>query len=1021
MLKLLVNIKLFTIFDLTNSNNYTMKTKFSGFLTLLLAFLVQVTFAQVKTVSGTVSDDSGPLPGVSVLIKGTTSGTETDFDGKYVIKAKVGDVLQFRFIGMDTQEKTVGLPNTINVTLKSSNILEEVVVTGYGTTPKQKSNIASVTISAKSIEDRPNASFVQTLSGQVSGLNISTNSGQPGANSTVRIRGITSINGDTEPLFIIDGAPVDQDNFRSLNPNEIASISVLKDAGATAIYGNRGANGVIIIKTKGGQYNTKMKISYSGSYSFSDVQSNSYNLMDSQQQLTIEKQLGLGKGATLTDAEISQFKTTNWADVFFRTAQTKSHTLTISNGGKNMTSFTSLGFHEQEGIVVQSSLKRFNLRSNVTGKSNNDKFNYGLNLSINYSENGEPNRIGTGAINRNYILGAYISVPYKSPDDYTSGQGLLDSGFTFADTPLILYDRLFTFNRTENEVKMVGSLNASYKLTDELTIKGVWSADYQDQIMIRSQNPANWSSLFFAGSDLTPGFQQQQYTRAFSINQVVSLNYNKEFGKHTIDATLFTEYFKAHFQDFGFFENGLNLATFSHGDGSAFVADNASDDLHVDTVNANLLTAGLFSYFGQIDYDYDTRFGLTGTVRRDASFRFAESNRWGTFYSVAARWNISNESFMDDSVFDLLKIRGSYGTAGNQNINGSGTFSSPDLGRDLFATGSGYAGNNSLGLAQIGNSTLKWETVKSGNLGIDFEVFKRRLRGSIDAYTRKTVDLFQSTPVSAVTSVNSLSANIGDLKNEGFDVTLHYDLLKQDNGLNITLDFLGNYNKTEITDLPGDQTELIGTGRIGGKLFEYFDVRYAGVNPANGNLLFYTKDGNITENPNVDTDRVWLDKNIFPDYQGSFGFNASYKGFSLTTQFNYSIGVDRYDNDLNDLQDVTSIGQFRSSTDLLRAWTPTNRVTDIPSLRATNFSLGNDSTRYLTNADFVRLRFAQLAYSFPSKFLKDTGFSSIKLYTNAENLFTLTKWRGYDVDQASNGSRIFPTPRTISLGVEVAF
>ena len=588
-----------------------MKTKLHGILTLLLAFMVQFTFAQEKPISGTVSDETGPLPGVSIIIKGTTRGAETDFDGKYSITAKTGDVLIYSFIGMASKEVTVGVSNTINVVLVADNLLEEVVVVGYGSTSKTKSSISSVTISAENIEARPNASFVQTLSGQVAGLNINTTNGQPGGNSTVRIRGISSINGDTEPLFIIDGAPVDQDNFRSLNPNEIASVSVLKDAGATAIYGNRGANGVIIIKTKSGSFNSKLKISYIGSFANSEIQSNDYNLMDSQEQLQLEKTLGVGLGATLTDAEINEFSTTNWADVFLRTAQTVSHTINISNGSENLSTFTSLGYTEQEGIVVQSALKRFNLRTNVSGKSDNDKFNYGLNLSVNYSENDIPNNIGTGAINRNYILGAYISVPYKSPSDYTTGQALLDGGFSFADTPLILLDRLKTFQRTEDEVKMVASLNASYKIMDNLTFGGVWSADYQDQRLTRSQDANNWSSLFFAGSDTTPGFVSDQYTRSFSFNQVLNLNYNKEFGKHTVDVSAFTEYFKAHYTTFGFFERGINQSTFSHGDGSGFVADNASDDLHSDTVNADILTAGLFSYFGQLNYDYYLRYGFS--------------------------------------------------------------------------------------------------------------------------------------------------------------------------------------------------------------------------------------------------------------------------------------------------------------------------------------------------------------------------------------------------------------------------
>jgi len=1000
-----------------------MKTKFSGILTLLLAFVVQFTFAQEKTITGTVTDESGPLPGVSIIIKGTTTGTETDFDGKYTIKAKIGDVLIFSFVGMSKQEKKVGISNTINVVMVADNVLDEVVVIGYGNTTKEKSSIASVTIGAKTIESRPNASFVQTLSGQVAGLSITTNSGQPGGNSIVNLRGISSINGDTEPLFIIDGAPVDQDNFRSLNPNEIASISVLKDAGATAIYGNRGANGVIIIKTLSGSYDSPLKISYSGLLSYSKLQDNDYNLMNSQEQLTLERLQGAGRGAGLSDGEISAFSTTDWPEFFFPTATTSSHTLNLSSGGENTTTFVSLGFHDQDGILKSSGLKRFNFRSNVSGKTSNDKFNYGMNLSINYSESSIPNNIGTGAINRNLVLGAYQSVPYISPDDYTNGADLI-SPLRFSNTPLFLIDLLNTFTRSEDEIRVIGSLNANYKIAKDLTAGVVLSGDLQTVDQLRTQSPESFNSILFAQTgNNTPGFQQQQYTRNFAFNQVTSLKYNKEFGKHTIDVGLFTEYFKAHLKTYGFFENGLNSATFSPGDGAGFVSDNSNNDFFVDNVNANILEAGLFSYFGQLDYDYDSKYGITGTVRRDASFRFAESNRWGTFYSVAARWNIHNEAFMENSVFDVLKLRGSYGTAGNQNITGGNNFSGPDLTRDLFATGVGYEGANSLFLSQIGNTTLKWETVTSGNLGIDFELFNRRLGGSIDGYIKTTSDLFQSNPVSAINTVNFLNANVGELVNRGVDVTLRYDLVRKTDvdGLNINLNFVGNFNETELTDLPGDQTELIGTGRLGHRLNEYFVYRYAGVNPANGNLLFLTADGNVTENPNVDTDRVWLGKNIYPDFQGSFGFTVDYKGFFVTTQFNYVVGVDRFDFDLAGFQNPNNIGQFRTSRDLLRAWTPTNTITDIPALNASNFSLGGASDRYLRSADFIRLRFAQIGYSFPSKYLKGTGFSTVRIFANGENLFTLTEWRGFDAEAQTNTSRQFPTPRTYAFGIEFAF
>ncbi len=993
-------------------------------LTPLLVLFMSFSFGQEKTISGNVIDQSGlPLPGVSVIVVGTTNGTQTDFDGNYTINASVGQVLRFSYLGQKTVERTVGSPNSINVQLEEdAEALEEVVVQGYRTSTKEKSSIASVTISAETIEDRPNASFVQTLSGQVAGLNITTQSGQPGGNSQVNLRGVTSINGNTEPLFIIDGTPVDEDNFRSLNPQDIASISVLKDAGATAIYGNRGANGVVVIKTRQGSFNSGLKINYTGILSFSNLQDNDYNLMNSQEQLTLERERGAGRGDGLSDAEIAAFSTTDWADFFFDTGLTQNHTLSLSSGGENSSQFTSFGYFDQEGVLQGSDLKRFNIRNNTTGRSDNGKFTYGTNITINYSESNEPNAIGTGGINRNFVLGAYQSVPYISPDDYTNGADLL-SPLSFANTPLFLIDLLETHTRREDEVKIVGSVNAGYKLTDNLTANVVMSADYQNEILTRSEAPDSFNALLFGGgANPTSGFQDQQTRRVFTYNQVTSLNYAKSWGKHSIDVGAYTEYFRAFLRTFGFRQRGLDPKTFSPGDGAGFIADNSANDFFQDSPNSTIRNAGLFSYFSQADYDYDTRFGITGTIRRDASYRFSGSNRWATFWSVAGRWNIGNETFMEGSIFDVLKLRASYGTSGNQRIAGATYFSAPDLTQNFFATGPGYAGQNSIFLSQIANTTLRWETVTQTNVGVDFELFDRRLRGSVDGYIKETTDLFQSTPVSAINAVTALNANTGTLTNTGFDLTLNYDVIRsnQPDGFNLGVTLVGNYNKQELGDLPSEDGELIGTGRNGGKLFEYFTIRYAGVNPANGNLLFLDADGNVTENPDADTDRVWLDKNIFPDYNGSFGINMDYKGFFLQTQFNYTLGVDRFDNDLAGFYNPDNIGQFRNSRDILRVWTPDNRVTDIPSYDATNRN-SFASTRFLRNADYLRLRFASIGYSFPKKLLEGTGFSSLRVFGNGENLFTISEWRGFDAEALSNTSRLYPTPRTYSVGFELGF
>ncbi|WP_054558239.1 SusC/RagA family TonB-linked outer membrane protein [Croceitalea dokdonensis] len=1010
-----------------------MKSKLAYMLAPLLVLCMSFSFAQERTISGNVTDQSGmPLPGVSVIIVGTQTGTQTDFDGNYSINASPGQNLRFSYLGQKTVTRLVGSSSNIDVRMEEdAEALEEVVVQGYRTATKETSSISSQTITSATIENRPNANLVQTLSGQVAGLNITAATGQPGAAPNVVLRGQGSITGNNEPLYIIDGIPVDANAFRSLNPNDIDSFSVLRDAGATAIYGNRGANGVIIIKTRQGGYNQGLQINYTGITSFSTLQDNKYDLMDSQEQLQLERQLGRGRGSILSEAEIAAAPTFDWSNFFFDTGVTQNHTLNMSSGAENINQFTSLGYFEQEGILSDSDLKRFNIRSNINGKSSNDKFNYGLSLGINYSESNEPNNVGGSGINRNYILGAYQSVPYITADDYTNGADLL-SPLSFANTPLFLLDRLRTFTRQEDEVQLLGSLNASYKITPSLTANVVLSSEFRDEIRTTAEGPESFNALLFAQGKDPSGTQFQQSTRQFSYNQVTSLNWAKVFGKHSLDIGVYTEYFKAHFQEFGYTQEGLDPKTFAPGDGSAFIGDNPDNDFYVDSVNANILDSGLFSYFGSLDYDYDTKYGFAATLRRDASYRFSGSNRWGTFWSLAGRWNIHNESFMDGSIFNILKLRASYGTTGNQNIANTGTpgiyFDAPDRTRDLFATGTGYGAANALFLSQIGNSTLQWETITTANLGFDFEMFNSRVRGTLEGYIRTTTDLYLESPISAINAVTELNTNSGELENRGVDFTLNYDVFRGQD-FNLTLSAVGNFNEQEIIDLPTEDGTVIDGGltalREGGRLDEYYTYRYAGVNPANGNLLFLTADGNVTENPDVDNDRVFLNSNRAPDWNGSFSLQADYKGWFTTVQMNYAFGVDRYDFDLSGFQSPDNVGQFRTTRDLLRAWTPDNRVTDIPALNATNRALGGSSDRYLRDADFMRLRFATIGYSFPAKALEGTGFSKVSIFANGENLLTFTKWRGFDVEtlNATNvtQSRLYPTPRTFSIGFELGF
>lgn len=1018
-----------------------MKSKFTWIFTLLLAFFIQFSFAQKRAISGVVTDDKGlAVPQATIKVVGGQLAVQTDFDGKYTIEAAPGDKLEFSFVGFAPQVITVAGASTINVQLKeSAEILTDVVIDSYRTVSRPKSASAVAVVTSKTIENRPNASFVQTLQGQVPGLNISSGSGQPGSNNTtVVLRGAGSVNGNIEPLYVIDGVPQNSDNFRSINPADIESVSVLKDAGATAIYGNRGANGVIVVKTKRASFDSSLTVKYTGQTGFSTMQNNRYHLMNSQQLLGLQKDYGSGgRGVTMSDADIAAARSYDWTDYFYRTGVIKNHQLALTAGSKNLSSYTSLGFTDQEGILKGSDLKRFNFRSNLSGKSNDDKFNYSTVFTANYSRSNLVSSLGTGGVNQNYVIGAVRGAPYLYPEasanfggdrGYPGSEWLASQAANLEYTPWYLQDKLKGFTNYSEEVKGIGQLQASYKITPDLVAATQFGVDYTQTNGLSVMKPDSFNGLYFRqdGQEFG-GDQSETFSRSVALTTSTSLSYSKTFAeKHSIEVAGYTEYLKGHGKSFGYTQNGLNPIFFADGASNGWIPFQSSNTFYVPEASAAKSTAGLFSYFGTADYDYDEKYGLSGTVRRDASYRFTGDNRWGTFWSVSGRWNIDKESFMQGSAFDLLKLRASYGTTGNQDILSTGVFGAATLTRPQYSVSSGYGNAIGYQFSGLPNDKLKWEVIAQSNIGVDFELFDHKLRGVVDVYEKKTKDLYQQIPMSAVNGASSIYSNFGSLSNRGVELKLDYDVIRTKDA-RFTVNFNGSYNKNKMLDLPSetgsnwDGSSLNGI-REGGPLYEYYAIRYAGVNPANGNLLFYTKDGQVTENPNQYTDRVWTGKSLYPKYQGAFGFDAEYKGFFASAQFTYVLKTYRYDFDYDSLMDPTNIDLFNGSQDLLNYWTPDNRVTGVPALYATNASLGAYSDRFLVDASYVRLRFASIGYNFNKQLLDGSPFSALRVYTQAENLVTWSKWRGFDAESNRAADQAqYPTPRIFTFGLEVQF
>ena len=1040
-----------------------MRSKFKWIFTLLLALSMQFSFAQEKTVTGVISDKSGPLPGANVIVKGTNRSAQADFDGKFSIKANQGEVLVVSFVGMTDTRVTVGAANTVNVVLQpDSQLLNEVVVQGYGKTETRARTIGAVqTVSSKTIANRPNVNVLQSLQGQLAGTNIALGSGQPGTNKIdVIIRGESSLNASTDPLYVIDGIPLTQAFFRNLNPNDVESVTVLKDASATAIYGNRGTNGVILITTKRAGYEESMSINYSSSYGTSEFRGDNYNVVNANQHLKLQNLYGDGPGATGSDNlgiitvdpnNIDAYGVnTNWKDVFFRIGTTQSHDLSITSGGKNMSNYTSVGYYDQQGIVPTTAFKRFTVRSNFTGKSNNDKFNYGLNIGLTYSKRNqleqETRSTGASQINDNVLqnpLQGYLSsASYYSPSTYVNGQQLFDDfGSPSLDmVPFMLMDLLVEKRAPSffDEYKTLISGNMGYKLTKDLTYSITAGADYTEDKRVFAIGPEAYLSVVRAvgAGQAFHGLETQRSQKEFMFDLVNRLNYKKIFAeKHTLDISGYTEYLKAHRRVFVYQQIGLNPLTWEPGAGTGYIPYSAALPAgYIPTTGAAEVTAGTFSYFGTMDYDYDSKYGFAATLRRDSSSKFINDNKWGTFWSVAGRWNISKENFMkDNSVIKDLKLRASYGTTGNQNVTARGAddtqstiFYAVQAVRDLNSSQQGYGNGASFGVSSIANTALQWETTSQLNVGIDFNI-KSRLSGSFDWYTKETTDLYQSIQISAANGITSINGNDGALRNQGYELSLKFDILK-DTKFKLSVYANGAFNDNEISSLgsldDGTHFQRIGTDFaqvVGQTANQYYNVPYIGVNPINGNLLFMDINNNPTEDP-TDGDRRTTNKNYLPRYQGGFGFNTSYEGFFLDAAFVYSKDFYKFDSDYNSLMDIRNINPFPVSNDLANAWTPTNTNSNIPSWDATNFDSGDISNRFMRDASFIRLRNITLGYDVPAKFLKQTFIKGCRFRLQGENILTFTKWKGFDPETfTTSGTGYFPTPKVYTFGVDINF
>ncbi len=954
-------------------------------------------YAQNTTIKGkvTLAEDNTPLPGVSVVATGTTVGTITDFDGNYAITvSETVEILRFTFVGLRTEEITIGSRRIIDVAMVAgTEALDEVVVVGYGSKRKGSITGSVGTISADQIEQIPVASFDAMLQGQVAGMQVISNSGAPGSSSSIRIRGVSSLNAGTQPLYIMDGVQITAGDFSALNPNDIENISVLKDASATSIYGSKGANGVIIITTKRGKNNQATAINYRMQFGRSVLASDRFDMMDSDQKIDYEIELGIRNPNDPENDELRRVNT-DWRDEVFQNAPMSSHELSVRGGNEKTAVYIAGGYFYQDGIQYRSDLKRYTARINIDHKAS-DKLQVGAYLTAGYEKVQNPVTDATNVYNltfRSYLENPYVG-PYNDDGSYTT----LEDGLLW-ENPIQQLD----LNDQENyDLKMVGKIYLDYKIMPGLSFRSTLGGDFSDFVNKGYLHP---ESVWGAENG---GEVYRLFNRSFRMTNTNLFSYNKSFGSHGLTAYVGQEsisYTNENFESEGF---GLP---------NNIVKVLSTTAVPGDSWSGGISEYAVLSFFGNASYDFDRKYFVDLSYRRDGSSRFGPDNRWANFWSVGAQWDMKKEGFLDNVNFlTRMKLRGSTGTAGNYNI---GNYNH----QQTYALDAIYYDRNASYPDVPGNPGLTWEKVLLTSVALDFQLI-RKLGFIVEVYHKLTSDMLSQVPYSYTSGFSGGWDNIGKMVNKGIEVSADMNLIQTTDLLvNISTNFA--YNHNEIIELYGVTDEVPPSPdsdwihAVGKPYGSWKMVEYAGVNAANGERLFLDADGNPT-NEFLISNKRYVDRSWIAPWQGGFTASVSYKGLSASAFFTwvygkYMVNNTRYFTESN--------GQFafaNQSTAMLRAWKEPGDITDIPRADGVNYF----TTQYLEDASFGRLKNLTISYTIPQQWAEASRvFKSIRIYAQGQNLVTWTKYQGFDPETDSPYEvGLYPHVKTITFGIDAGF
>ncbi|SHF49729.1 TonB-linked outer membrane protein, SusC/RagA family [Arenibacter palladensis] len=995
-----------------------------------------------QVITGTITDENGtPLPGANILEKGTTNGTQADFDGNFSISVEDENaLLVVSYVGFGTKEIPLNGQTLISVTLEESAAgLDEVVLVGYGTVKKSDLTGAVTSLSSEDLNDNVAVNVTQQLQGRAAGVQVFQNSNQPGGSSTIQIRGIGSISAGNAPLFVVDGLPISNDGalaggniglapnpLNTINPNDIKSIEVLKDASATAIYGSRGANGVILITTKSGRQG-KLKVSYQGKTSAFSIISTPDILTAEEYQTNLNALLDAG-AVNATEAErvgdIVDGGTT-WQDLLFKSAVSQEHNISFSGGKDKNTHYTSIGFFSQEGVVKRSKLERFSLRTNLTSES--DNFKFGLNSTVTYTLQ---DIVGAGAgVNNDSgpVNSAFFYDPTVPVYENEETNEFFVSPFMNIENPIALSE-----GRTVDDAtfRLLASTYGEYFITPALSAKLNLGFDYQNSRRDQFLNDFTQAGFALGGEgNVFTGIN-------FNYLAEATLNYNKELGNgHALNLLggISTQKFFFQSANLGA-QNFLSLAT---------ETDNLqSGDPLLNTVATSRVENSLLSYIGRANYSFSDKYLITGTLRVDGSSRFGENNKYGYFPSMALGWKLHNEEFLKNSnFFDQLKFRASYGQTGNQDIGNFLSLTTISSGGNVVIPGGAQIGTAQP--TRIANPDLKWETTTQFDIGLDWSIWNGRLSGTADYYNRLTSDLLYNLPIPSQTGFTSVVTNIGEVENKGFEVLLETANLTGDFKWNTSFNFATVKNK--VLDLglgeneEGEPIEVQGGSSIlrpGETMNAYFGYEIlgvwqegddftdapAGVQPGDWKYNDVNGDNAITVN-----DRKVLGNSI-PGFSWGLTNTFSYKNLSLAVNVFGVHDVQLFNTSLSTTYFPINFRRNRLSEPILNRWTPDNPTNKYPSF-LNNTGQGNNGVNSSTveDAGYVRLQSLTLGYNIP---LKETSFiSAMNVRLIGENLHTWTNYSGNDpglsVNAGNTGFRqdyvAYPLSRIFSLNLTVDF